>query len=340
MRVLVTGGAGYIGSHTVLQLLGMGHEAVVVDNFSNAKRSVLRRVETISGRAVRVHEVDLTHRDGIRAVLSTEQPDAVIHFAGYKSVAESVADPLAYYQNNVGGALGLFLGMQECGPRRLVFSSSATVYGPDAPSPLVETLSRSANNPYGRTKAMIERVLDDVGRADSSWRVAVLRYFNPAGAHSSGLVGEDPRGVPNNLMPYATQVAVGRRQRVLVFGNDYDTRDGTGVRDYIHVEDLAAGHLAALRRLDRMPGLVGTWNLGTGRGTSVLELIGAFGRAVGRDLPYEVVGRRPGDMATSVADPTAAQTELGWRATRGLDAMCEDALRWQRANPDGYPDDD
>jgi len=204
----------------------------------------------------------------------------------------------------------------------------------------VETLSRSANNPYGRTKAMIERVLDDVGRADSSWRVAVLRYFNPAGAHSSGLVGEDPRGVPNNLMPYATQVAVGRRQRVLVFGNDYDTRDGTGVRDYIHVEDLAAGHLAALRRLDRMPGLVGTWNLGTGRGTSVLELIGAFGRAVGRDLPYEVVGRRPGDMATSVADPTAAQTELGWRATRGLDAMCEDALRWQRANPDGYPDDD
>ncbi|MDQ3358387.1 MAG: UDP-glucose 4-epimerase GalE [Actinomycetota bacterium] len=338
MRVLVTGGAGYIGSHTVLQLLAAGHEVVVVDDFSNARPTVVTRLEELSGQAVPVHAFDLAEADKLAALLAQESFDAVVHFAGFKAVGQSVAQPLDYYRNNLGGTLSMLTAMARHGVHRLVFSSSATVYGPDAPVPMSEDLPTSATNPYGWTKVMIEQVLRDLTAAQPQWRVAVLRYFNPVGAHPSGRIGEDPWETPNNLMPYVAQVAVGRRDELAVFGDDYDTVDGTGVRDYIHVEDLAAGHLAALEWIAAHDRSLSTWNLGTGRGTSVLELVAAFERASGRPIPYQVVGRRPGDIAASYADPSRAQAELGWRAVKSVEDMCADTWRWQSANPQGYPD--
>jgi UDP-glucose 4-epimerase len=338
VRVLVSGGAGYIGSHTVVQLLAAGHDVVVVDSFANASPAVVGRLEALTGRPLDVRSFDLTDQDKTEHLFAHEPFDAVIHFAGFKAVGESVAKPLDYYENNLGSTFSLVRAMRRHGVRRLVFSSSATVYGADASVPMHEDLPTSATNPYGWTKVMQEQVLRDVAVADPSWRVALLRYFNPVGAHPSGTIGEDPSDVPNNLMPYLAQVAVGRREKLLVFGGDYPTPDGTGVRDYIHVDDLAAGHIAALRRLGDTDTAVSTWNLGTGHGTSVLELLRAFERACGHELPYEIVARRPGDVAASYADPSRAHTELGWRATRSVDDMCADTWRWQRQNPHGYPE--
>ncbi|GAA2096786.1 UDP-glucose 4-epimerase GalE [Microlunatus panaciterrae] len=338
MNVLVSGGAGYIGSHTVIQLLAAGHDVLIVDNFANAKPAVINRLEAITGRHLPVHAFDLCDVDKTEHLFAHEQIDAVVHFAGYKAVGESVQKPLEYYENNLGSTFSLVRAMRRHNVRKLVFSSSATVYGPDATSPLKEDLPTSATNPYGWSKVMIEQVLRDVAAAETDWRIALLRYFNPVGAHSSGTIGEDPTDIPNNLMPFIAQVAVGRLDRLKVFGDDYDTPDGTGVRDYIHVEDLAAGHVAALDRLSQTESPVSTWNLGTGHGTSVLELLHAFERAVGHELPYEVVARRPGDVATSYADVSRAHAELGWRATRSLDDMCVDTWRWQQQNPGGYPD--
>jgi UDP-glucose 4-epimerase len=338
MRVLVSGGAGYIGSHTVLQLIAAGHDVLVVDNFANAKPTVVNRLEALSGRHLPVHAFDLRDADKTEHLFAHEQIDAVIHFAGHKAVGESVEKPLEYYENNLGSTFSLVRAMQRHQVTKLVFSSSATVYGEHATAPFGEDLPTSATNPYGWTKVMIEQVLRDVAAAEQGWRVALLRYFNPVGAHPSGTIGEDPAGIPNNLVPYLAQVAVGRREKLSVFGDDYDTPDGTPLRDYIHVEDLAAGHVAALARLGSTDSPVSTWNLGTGHGTSVLEMLAAFGRAVGRDLPYEVVGRRPGDIAASYADPSRAQAELGWTARRTIDDMCADTWRWQEQNPHGYPD--
>ncbi|MGL5867119.1 MAG: UDP-glucose 4-epimerase GalE, partial [Dermatophilaceae bacterium] len=304
MRVLVSGGAGYIGSHTVVQLVAAQHEVVVVDSFANATPSVVERLESLTGRALDVRSFDLTDHDKTEHLFAHQAFDAVIHFAGYKAVGESVAKPLEYYENNLGSTFSLVRSMRRHGVHRLVFSSSATVYGADAPVPMHEDLPTSATNPYGWSKVMQEQVLRDVAVADPAWRVALLRYFNPVGAHPSGSIGEDPSETPNNLMPYLAQVAVGRREKLSVFGGDYPTPDGTGVRDYIHVDDLAAGHVAALQRLASTDQPVSTWNLGTGRGTSVLELLHAFERACGHELPYEIVARRPGDIAASYADPS------------------------------------
>lgn len=337
MRVLVSGGAGYIGSHTTLQVLAAGHDVVVVDNFSNAKPSVMARLEALAGRPIEVHGFDLTDRDKTEHLFANEQFDAVIHFAGFKAVGESVEKPLEYYENNLGSTFSLVRAMQRHGVKKLVFSSSATVYGEDAPVPMKEDFPTSATNPYGWTKVMIEQILRDVAVADPQMRIALLRYFNPVGAHPSGTIGEDPQGIPNNLVPFIAQVAVGRREHLNIFGDDYDTPDGTGLRDYIHVEDLAAGHVAALRRLGEVSDPVSTWNLGTGHGTSVKEMLAAFSRAVGRDLPYQVAPRRPGDIAASYADPSRANRELGWQATRTVDDMCADTWRWQSGNPEGYP---
>jgi UDP-glucose 4-epimerase len=337
MRVLVSGGAGYIGSHTVLALIEAGHDILVVDDFSNAKPTVVGRLEALSGRHIPVHAFDLTDADKTSHLFDTESIDAVIHFAGYKAVGESVAKPLSYYENNLGSTFSLVRAMQRHGVHKLVFSSSATVYGTDQAA-ATEDRATFATNPYGWTKVMQEQILRDVAAADPDSRFALLRYFNPVGAHPSGTIGEDPSDVPNNLMPYIAQVAVGRREKLQVFGDDYDTVDGTGVRDYIHVEDLAAGHVAALEALERTEEPVSTWNLGTGRGTSVLELLHAFERAVGRELPYEVVARRAGDVAASYADPSKANAELGWRTVKTVDEMCADTWRWQSQNPDGYPD--
>ncbi|MEP7739721.1 UDP-glucose 4-epimerase GalE [Nocardioides sp. 31GB23] len=337
MRVLVSGGAGYIGSHTVLALIEAGHDILVVDDFSNAKPTVVGRLEALSGRHIPVHAFDLTDVDKTSHLFDTETIDAVIHFAGFKAVGESVAKPLSYYENNLGSTFSLVRAMQRHGVRKLVFSSSATVYGTDQAG-ATEDRATFATNPYGWTKVMQEQILRDVAIADPESRFALLRYFNPVGAHPSGTIGEDPSDVPNNLMPYIAQVAVGRREKLQVFGDDYDTVDGTGVRDYIHVEDLAAGHVAALEALDRTDEPVSTWNLGTGRGTSVLELLHAFERAVGRELPYEVVARRSGDVASSYADPSKANAELGWRTVKTVEEMCADTWRWQSQNPDGYPD--
>lgn len=337
MRVLVSGGAGYIGSHTVLALIEAGHDILVVDDFSNAKPTVVGRLEALSGRHIPVHAFDLTDADKTSHLFDTESIDAVIHFAGYKAVGESVAKPLSYYENNLGSTFSLVRAMQRHGVYKLVFSSSATVYGTDQAA-ATEDRPTFATNPYGWTKVMQEQILRDVAAADPDSRFALLRYFNPVGAHPSGTIGEDPSDVPNNLMPYIAQVAVGRREKLQVFGDDYDTVDGTGVRDYIHVEDLAAGHVAALEALERTEEPVSTWNLGTGRGTSVLELLHAFERAVGRELPYEVVARRAGDVAASYADPSKANAELGWRTVKTVDEMCADTWRWQSQNPDGYPD--
>jgi len=335
MKILVTGGTGYIGSHTVLALLEAGHDVVVMDNLSNSSTESLRRVEELTGRTAPFRQVDLLDEAGLDSVFATEQVEAVIHFAGLKAVGESVAEPLRYYHNNVGGTLNLLRCMEAHGVRTLVFSSSATVYGAPEEVPMTEKLPLDATNPYGRTKEQIEDILSDLGTADSRWRIALLRYFNPVGAHPSGRIGEDPTGIPNNLLPFVAQVAVGRREKVRVFGSDYPTPDGTGVRDYIHVMDLAAGHLAALDYISAKPG-VGRWNLGTGKGSSVLEVLEAFGRAVGTAIPYELADRRPGDAAVSYADPAAALAELGWAATRDLDSMCEDHWRWQKNNPNGY----
>jgi UDP-glucose 4-epimerase len=340
MRVLVSGGAGYIGSHTVLQLIAAGHDVLIVDNFANAKPTVVNRLEALSGQHLPVHAFDLRDADKTEHLFAHEQIDAVIHFAGFKAVGESVQKPLEYYENNLGSTFALVRAMQRHHVDKLVFSSSATVYGEHATAPFGEDLPTSATNPYGWTKVMIEQILRDVAVAEPRWRVALLRYFNPVGAHPSGTIGEDPAGIPNNLVPYIAQVAVGRREKLSVFGDDYDTPDGTPLRDYIHVEDLAAGHVAALEHLDTMVEPVRAFNLGGGHGTSVLELFHAFERAVGRELPYEVVGRRPGDLPAYWADATRAAEELGWRATRTIDDMCADTWRWQSDNPRGFPDVD
>ncbi len=338
MRVLVSGGAGYIGSHTVLALIEAGHDVVVVDDFSNSKPAVVGRLETLSGTHIPVHAFDLGDVDKTEHLFAAGGIDAVIHFAGYKAVGESVEKPLEYYTNNLGATFSLVRAMRRYGVHKLVFSSSATVYGDHAPVPYQEDYEPlSAASPYGRTKVMIEHVLSDVARAEDM-KVALLRYFNPVGAHPSGTIGEDPQGIPNNLMPFIAQVAVGRREKLSIFGDDYPTADGTCERDYIHVDDLAAGHVAALEKLDTLPEPVRAYNLGGGQGTSVLELFHAFERAVGRELPYEVVGRRAGDLPAYWADPTRAADELGWRTQRTIDDMCADVWRWQSQNPDGFPD--
>jgi UDP-glucose 4-epimerase len=339
MRILVSGGAGYIGSHTALQLVAAGHHVIVVDSFGNAKPAVMSRLDALSGTHIPVQAFDLTDHDKTERLFATAQIDAVVHFAALKAVAESVNIPLDYYQNNLESTFSLLRAMLRHGCRTLVYSSSATVYGTQAPVPYQEDYEPlSAASPYGRTKVMIEQVLGDVAHTDPDWRIAVLRYFNPVGAHPSGQIGEDPHGIPNNLMPFIAQVAVGRREKLQVFGADYPTADGTCERDYIHVEDLAAGHVAALNAIATSDRPIRTWNLGTGTGTSVLEVIKAFERASGRPVPYEVVGRRAGDLPAYWADPTRAHEELGWRATRTIDDMCADTWRWQSHNPEGFED--
>lgn len=337
MTILVTGGAGYIGSHCCVELLAAGHPLAVIDNFVNSSPLALERVRRIvgDGPPLTLHQADLCDAAAVERVFAAERPEAVIHFAGLKAVGESVQIPLRYYENNLIGTLNLLEAMRRHGCRRLVFSSSATVYGDPERVPIPEDAPRRATSPYGRTKLFIEHMLEDLARAEEGWSLVSLRYFNPVGAHPSGLIGEDPQGIPNNLMPYALQVAVGRLPHLNVFGNDWPTPDGTGVRDYIHVVDLARGHLAALAKLPEVCGFLPI-NLGTGRGHSVLEVVRALSRAVGRDIPYRIVGRRPGDIAACWADPSFAERFLGWRATLGLDDMCRDAWRWQSRNPHGY----
>ncbi len=335
MKILVTGGAGYIGSHTCLELLQAGHEVVVVDNLSNSKEESLIRIQEISGKDLEFHRVDLLDREALNKVFAGANIDAVIHFAGLKAVGESVRIPLSYYHNNITGTLILCEVMEKYGVKNLVFSSSATVYGDPATVPITEDFPVSATNPYGRTKLMIEEILRDWHVSDSSLNIALLRYFNPIGAHKSGRIGEDPNGIPNNLIPFISQVAVGKLSQLRVFGNDYPTPDGTGVRDYIHVVDLAIGHLRALEKLKTNPGVV-TYNLGTGRGYSVLEVKAAFEKACEKNIPYEQVERRPGDIAECYANPELANRELGWSADRQLEEMCADSWRWQSGNPEGY----
>ncbi len=336
MRILVTGGAGFIGTHTTVELLRAGHDVVVVDNFSNSKPEGLRRTEELAGRAFTFHKVDLLDRATLDQVFRRHPVDAVIHFAAFKAVGESVQQPIRYYQNNITGTLVLCELMMAHDVKTMVFSSSATVYGDPATVPVKEDFPLSATNPYGQSKLMIEQTFRDLYRADPSWNIALLRYFNPVGAHASGRIGEDPNGIPNNLFPYITQVAVGKLKEVQVFGNDYPTPDGTGVRDYIHVVDLAVGHLRALEKLAGQTGC-SAYNLGTGRGYSVLEAIRAFEQVSGKHIPYRVVARRPGDAATSYCDPTKAEQELHWKTERDLLDMCGDAWRWQSMNPNGYP---
>jgi UDP-glucose 4-epimerase len=337
MKILVTGGAGYIGSHTCLELLNNGYEVAVVDSLVGSKREALRRVETLTGKALSLYEVDLLDRTALEQVFQAEAFDAVIHFAALKAPGESVSQPLRYYHNNLTGTLHLLEVMGAFGVKSLVFSSSAAVYGNDVGVPVVEEAVCGPINPYARSKWMLEMILRDLYVADPSWDILLLRYFNPVGAHQSGHIGEDPRGMPNNLMPIISRVAVGRLPELLVYGNDYPTPDGTGIRDYIHVVDLASGHLRALERLQHRPGLA-VYNLGNNRGYSVLELVEAFERASGRKIPYRIVDRRPGDIAISFADASKANRELGWKGKRSLDEMCVDVWRWQSSNPDGYPD--
>lgn len=333
--LLVTGGAGYIGSHTVVELLTSGHDVVILDDFSNSSPKVIDRVEKITGRRPELVEGHVGDRDTLNRLLARYPVTATIHFAGFKAVGESVAKPLAYYDNNVSGTVVLLECLEAAGIRRLVFSSSATVYGDPASVPIREDFPTGPTNPYGRTKWHIEHMLHDVAVASPAWSIGILRYFNPVGAHASGLIGENPRGVPNNLMPFVTQVAVGKRERLSVFGGDYPTPDGTGVRDYIHVVDLALGHLAALKRVTDSQG-AWTVNLGTGKGYSVLEIVRAFEAASGRRIPYQIVDRRPGDVAQCYADASRAAQWLGWHAQRNLSQMCADSWRWQQNNPDGY----
>lgn len=335
MKILTTGGAGYIGSHTCVELLQAGYEVAVVDNLSNSKEESLRRVERITGRPLSFYRVDLLDKPALTAVFRNHSFDAVIHFAGLKAVGESTQIPLRYYHNNITGTLILCEVMKEFGVRRMVFSSSATVYGDPPKVPITEDFPVSPTNPYGRTKLMIEEILRDLYAADPNWQIALLRYFNPVGAHESGQIGEDPNGIPNNLFPFIAQVAVGKLKELPIFGNDYPTPDGTGVRDYIHVVDLSRGHLKALENLRTNPGLV-KYNLGTGQGYSVLEAVAAFSKACGKPIPYKIVDRRPGDVASCYADPSLAQRELGWQADKGLTEMCADTWRWQVNNPSGY----
>jgi UDP-glucose 4-epimerase len=334
-KVFVTGGAGYIGSHTCVELLQAGHEVTVFDNFCNSQPEALVRVQEITGRMLRVVQGDIRDGTALVAALKDSAASAVIHFAGLKAVGESVEKPLAYYDNNVLGTLRLLEAMAQCHTRQLVFSSSATVYGDPQRLPLTEDHPLSATNPYGRTKLVIEDMLRDLHRSDADWRISILRYFNPVGAHASGRIGEDPQGVPNNLLPFVAQVAVGQREQVNVWGNEYPRPDGTGVRDYIHVVDLALGHLKALERLQAHAECRAI-NLGTGTGHSVLEMIEAFGQASGRPIPYRIAERRAGDIAACYANPADAAQLLGWRATRDLRTMCADAWRWQSSNPTGY----
>lgn len=336
MKILVTGGAGYIGSHTCVELLNEGYDVVVMDNLYNSSEKALDRVEQITGKKVTFYKTDMLDREGVKEIFDKENIDAVIHFAGLKAVGESVRKPIEYYMNNMTGTLILCDEMRNHGVKNIIFSSSATVYGDPAQIPITEECPKGTpTNPYGWTKSMLEQVLTDLHVADPEWNVILLRYFNPVGAHESGRIGEDPTGIPNNLTPYITQVAVGKLKEVSVFGNDYDTPDGTGVRDYIHVMDLAVGHVKALKKFDDKPDVY-IYNLGTGRGYSVLEMIRAFSKAVGHDIPYVIKPRRAGDIATCYADATKAKKELGWVAERDIDDMCRDAWRWQSQNPNGY----
>lgn len=334
-RILLTGATGYIASHTWLALQAAGFDVVGVDDFSNSSPEVLNRLQRLSGQSPVFERASVCDAAAMHGIFDRHRPDAVVHFAAFKAVGESTAKPLDYYGNNLGGLVTTCQAMREHGCQRMVFSSSATVYGDPASLPIREDFPLSATNPYGQTKLIGETILRDLGAADAQWQTACLRYFNPVGAHESGQIGEDPRGTPNNLMPYVAQVAVGRRARLSVFGNDYSTPDGTGVRDYIHVVDLAEGHVAALQRLLNQPGSL-TVNLGTGRGYSVLELVAAYAKASGRDIAYDIVARRPGDVASCYADPALARQLLGWQARHDLDRMCADSWRWQTLNPQGY----
>ncbi|MGQ7364467.1 UDP-glucose 4-epimerase GalE [Streptococcus suis] len=335
MSILVTGGAGYIGSHTVVELIKLGKEVVIVDNLSNSSILVLDRIEEITGKRPIFYELDVADKAALRSVFEKESIEAAIHFAGYKAVGESVEKPVMYYENNIMSTLALVEVMAEFGVKKIVFSSSATVYGLNNPSPLVEIMPTSATNPYGYTKVMLEQILCDLEVSDKEWSVALLRYFNPIGAHESGLIGEDPAGIPNNLMPFIAQVAVGKRTELSVFGNDYDTVDGTGVRDYIHVVDLALGHIKALEKISDTTGVY-TYNLGSGQGTSVLELVQAFEKVNGVPVPYKIVDRRPGDVATCYANADKALAELNWKTEKTIEDMCRDTWNWQSKNPNGY----
>ena len=335
MSILVTGGAGYIGSHTVVELIKLGKEVVIVDNLSNSSILVLDRIEEITGKRPTFYELDVADKAALRSVFEKESIEAAIHFAGYKAVGESVEKPVMYYENNIMSTLALVEVMAEFGVKKIVFSSSATVYGLNNLSPLLENMPTSATNPYGYTKVMLEQILRDLEVSDKEWSVALLRYFNPIGAHESGLIGEDPAGIPNNLMPFIAQVAVGKRAELSVFGNDYDTVDGTGVRDYIHVVDLALGHIKALEKISDTTGVY-TYNLGSGQGTSVLELVQAFEKVNGVPVPYKIVDRRPGDVATCYANADKALAELNWKTEKTIEDMCRDTWNWQSKNPNGY----
>ncbi len=335
-KILVTGGAGFIGSHTVVELQEAGKDVVVLDNLSNSSEKSLERVEEITGKKVPFYKADILDRDALEEIFSKEDIYAVIHFAGLKAVGESVQKPWEYYENNIAGTLTLTDVMRKHGCKNIIFSSSATVYGNPAFIPITEECPKGqCTNPYGWTKSMLEQILSDIQKADNEWNVILLRYFNPIGAHKSGLIGENPSGIPNNLMPYITQVAVGKRDHLNVFGNDYDTHDGTGVRDYIHVVDLAQGHVKALKKIEENAGLK-IYNLGTGHGYSVLDIVKNFEEATGVKIPYEIQGRRPGDIATCYADASLAKKELGWEAKYGIREMCEDSWRWQKNNPEGF----
>lgn len=338
MRILLTGGTGYIGSHTAVELLNSGYDVVIIDNLYNSKKTVLDRIAAITGKKPSFYEGDVLNTELLIKIFKNEKIDAVIHFAGLKAVGESVAKPIFYYENNIGSTISLCKAMIETGVKNLVFSSSATVYGDPASVPINEDFpTGGTTNPYGTSKYMIERILMDWQKANPEQNVALLRYFNPVGAHQSGLIGEDPNGIPNNLMPYITQVAIGKRTELSVFGNDYATKDGTGVRDYIHVVDLAKGHVKAIEKLQAKVG-IGIWNLGTGHGYSVLEVVKAFEKACGKEIKYKIAPRRAGDIAKCYADPAKANKELGWKAEYGIEEMCSDSWNWQSKNPNGYPE--